>query len=82
MILQAFLKDSERFLFPHRVYLLTADDGKPGGRLMAVCGVDFNASAGDMMDISGFVSGVPVIKNPADFEFSLFRNEGGIFEYF
>ena len=48
---------------------------------MAVAFVDVNAVAGDMMDISGFLGGSGVIKNPADFEFSLRDNEGGILEY-
>jgi hypothetical protein len=81
MILQSFLKNSERFLFPHRGCLLTADDGKPDSPLVAAFGVDFNAAAGDVMDISGFIGGLPVIKYPADFEFSLRGNEGGILKY-
>ena len=81
MILQTFLKYSERFLFPHRVHPLIAYNGKPGSPLMAAACVDFNASAGDVVDIPGFVGGVPVIKNPADFEFSPRGNEGGILEY-
>jgi hypothetical protein len=48
---------------------------------MAASGVDFNAAAGDVIDISGFIGGSGVIKYPADFEFSLFRDEGGILEY-
>jgi hypothetical protein len=31
--------------------------------------------------IPGFVGGFTVLKHPADFEFSLFRDEGGILEY-
>ena len=80
MTLQAFLKYSERLLFLHRSYLLTADDGKPDSLLMAASGVDFNAAAGDVMDIPGFIGGSDVIKYPADFEFSLRGNEGGILE--
>jgi hypothetical protein len=81
MIPQAFLKCSEGLLFPHRVYLLTADDGKPDSPLMVASGVDFNAAAGDVMDIPGFIGGSGVIKYPADFEFSLRRNERRILEY-
>ena len=80
MTLQAFLKYSERLLFPHRGYLLTADDGEPDGPLIAASGVDCNAVTGDMVDISGFIGGSGVIKYPADFEFALRGNEGGIFE--
>ena len=81
MIFYVFLKYSERFLFPHRGYLLIANDGKPGSPLVAALGVDFNAAAGDMMDISGFSGDSGVIKYPADFVFSLRGNDGGILEY-
>ena len=76
MIFYAFLKYSKRFLFSHRGYLLIADDGKPGSLLVAASGVDFNAAAGDVMDISGFIGGSGVIKYPADFVFPLRGNEG------
>ena len=81
MILQAFLKYSERFLFPHRGYLLIADDGKADSLLVAALGVDFNAAAGDVMGIPGFIGCFPAGKHPADFEFPLRGNEGGILEY-
>jgi hypothetical protein len=81
MIFYMFLKNSERLLFPHRGYLLIANDGKPGSPLVAASGVDFNAVAGDVIDISGFIGGSGVIKYPADFVFPLFRNEEGILEY-
>ena len=80
MIFYAFLKYSERFLFPHRGYLLITYNGKPDSLLVAASGVNFNASNGDMMDISGFIGGSGVIKYPADFEFPLRGNEGGILE--
>jgi hypothetical protein len=48
---------------------------------MAASGVDFNASTGDVMDISGFIGGSGVIKYPADFEFPLRCDKGGILEY-
>jgi hypothetical protein len=79
MIFYAFLKNSKRFLFPHRLYLLIAYNGKPGSPLVA-SDVDFNASTGGVMDISGFIGGVPVIKYPADFKFPLRRDEGRILE--
>jgi hypothetical protein len=80
MILQVFLKYSERFLFPHRGCLLITYNGKPDSPLMVASGVDFNTSAGDVMDIPRFAGGVPGIKNPADSEFPLRCNEGGILE--
>ena len=83
MILQAFLKNSERFLLlPHRGYLLIIYNGKPDSLLVAASGVDFNAAAGDMTDIPGFIGRFPVGKHPADFKFPLFRNNERIFEYF
>jgi hypothetical protein len=47
---------------------------------MAASGVDFNAVADDVIDISGFIGGSGVIKYPADFVFPLRGNDGGILE--
>jgi hypothetical protein len=76
MVLQPLLKNSERFLFPHRVYLLAIDGGKPGSPLFTAAYVYVNAATGDMVDIPGFSGGFPVIKNPADFIFPLRRDKG------
>jgi hypothetical protein len=82
MIFYAFLKNSNGSPFPHPVCLLLADDGKPDSLLVADSGVDFNTVTGEVMDIPGFVGGVPVVKDPGDFEFPLGGNEGGILENF
>ena len=78
MILQAFFKYSERFLFHHRGYPLITYNGKPDSLLVAAPGVDFNAAAGDVMDIPGFIGGSGVMKFSADFVFPLRGNDGGI----
>jgi hypothetical protein len=82
MTFYAFLKNSKGPPFPHRGYLLLADDGKPDSLLVAAAGVDFNTVTGEVMDIPGFVGGVPVVKYPGDFEFPLGGNEGGVLENF
>jgi hypothetical protein len=56
------------------------NNGKTGRLFTAVTCVNINAVVGDVIDISGFTGGFPVVKNPADFEFSLWRDDGGILE--
>jgi hypothetical protein len=57
------------------------DYGKGWFSFSAVPGINGYAVVGTMVMIPGFVGGFAVIKHPADFEFSLFRDKGGIFEY-
>jgi hypothetical protein len=63
------------------VCLLIVDNGKYGFAFFIAPGINTYALIGAVIMIPGFPGGVPVIKNTADFEFSLFRDEGGILEY-
>jgi hypothetical protein len=63
------------------MYLLTADDGKYKFAFLVAPGINTYTVTGAIVMIPGFSGGFPVIKNPADFEFSPFCNERGILEY-
>jgi hypothetical protein len=47
----------------------------------AVPGINGYAVTGAVVMIPGFTGGFAVSKYPADFEFPLFRDKGGIFEH-
>jgi hypothetical protein len=55
-------------------------DGKCRFAFSAVPGINGYAVFGTVVTIPGFLCGLAVIKYPADFEFPLFRDKGGIFE--
>jgi hypothetical protein len=63
------------------VYLLPADNGKYGFPLLVTPGINAYAIIGAVIVIPGFPGGFSVIKYPADFEFPLRRDKGGILEY-
>jgi hypothetical protein len=67
---------------PHtRGVLLIADKGEFGFAGNGAPGVDGYAVTGTVINVPGFFGGFAVGEYPADFEFSLLRDEGGIFEY-
>jgi hypothetical protein len=75
-VYRSFLKDT-----PHKRGLRSIiNNGKTGSPLIVAACVNINAATGDVMDISGFVSGSGVIKYSADFEFPLRRDEEEILE--
>jgi hypothetical protein len=56
------------------------NDGKMGSLFTAAVCVNSNTVTGDMMEISRFLCGFTATKNPADLEFPLWRDDGGILE--
>jgi hypothetical protein len=81
MVVQSFLKNSKRLLFPHRVCLLIADDSKYRFAFFIAPGINGYAARGAIVTIPGFIGGFPVVKYPTDGEFSPRSDEGGILEY-
>jgi hypothetical protein len=78
-----FLKNSKRFLFPHvsaSLFWLCAYHGKLVCTRIGAAGINDYAVIGTVVMIPGFAGGFAVIKYPADFEFPLFRDKGGILE--
>jgi hypothetical protein len=68
MVFQTFLKNPERFLFHLSASLFPNWEYPPHGW-------------GSCLLINYGIGGSTVIKYPADFEFPLFRDKGGIPEY-
>jgi hypothetical protein len=59
---------------------LFAYHGKLACTRIGVAGIDDYAVIGTVVMIPGFAGGFSCGENPADFEFPLFRDEGGILE--
>jgi hypothetical protein len=63
------------------VYLLIINDSKYGFALLIAPCINTYTVIGTVVMIPGFSGGFSVIKNPADFEFSLYCDKRGILEY-